>query len=63
MSLAPTEDQTVPAIPKAADIEWRPAFAEQAVAIGFLAAVSIAMIGWLYLLAVAAFDSVSWLFQ
>ena len=45
----------------AAQSEFRPALAERVVAIGFLATVSAAMMGWLYLLAVAMWNGASWL--
>lgn len=56
-------DQSVQAVPDAEDAQAHPARVEQAVAIGFLAAVSVVMIGWLYVLAVATCNSINWLFS
>ena len=63
MSLAPSHDQSLPALSSSAEVEARSALAEKAVAIGFLSTVSVAMIGWLYVLAVAAWNGVIWLFS
>ena len=63
MSLAPSHDQAFPAVSAApaAQSEFRSALAERAVAIGFPATVSAAMMGWLYLLAVAMWNGANWL--
>lgn len=44
------------------EVQARSALVEQVVAIGFLATVSVAMVGWLYVLAIATAHSISWLF-
>jgi hypothetical protein len=61
MPLSPSHNQLVPAMSDATQAESRSASAERAIAIAFAAAVSAAMIGWLYMLAVALWDGANWL--
>jgi hypothetical protein len=58
-----SHDQSMPSMTNAVEAEVRPALVEQAVAIGFLATVSVTTFGWLYVLATAAWNSISWLFS
>jgi len=60
MPLSSSHDQTT-AINDAAQSQGGSALAERMIAIGFALAVSIAMIGWLYMLALAVWDGASWL--
>lgn len=59
MSFGPSHDQSRPDV---VEVQARSALVEQVVAIGFLATVSVAMVGWLYVLAIATAHSISWLF-
>jgi hypothetical protein len=61
MSLAPSHDQAATAINSAAEAGARASLVERAIALGFALAVSVAMIGWLYLLALAVWNGASWL--
>jgi hypothetical protein len=61
MSLSPSHDRDLPVMTHAGQAKTRPVLSERAVALAFLAAVSAAMLGWLYLLAVALRDGVGWL--
>lgn len=61
MSLSTSQEQAATAINNAAPSGVRAALVERAVAIGFLLAVSAAMAGWLYMLAVALWNGASWL--
>lgn len=58
MSLAPSHDQAMTATSQAGS---RSLLVERTVAFVFLATVSVAMIGWLYMLAVALWNGASWL--
>ena len=60
MPLSSSHDQTN-AINDTAQSQGGSALAERMIAIGFALAVSIAMIGWLYMLALAVWDGASWL--
>jgi hypothetical protein len=60
MSLTTSHEQAATVINSAVS-DSRTVLIERAVAVGFLLAVAGAMAGWLYLLAVAAWNGASWL--
>jgi hypothetical protein len=61
MSRAPSHDQPATAVSTATESETRSARVERAIAFGYALAVSTAMIGWLYMLALAFWDGARWL--
>jgi hypothetical protein len=61
MSLSPSHDQLAPAVTDTAHSEPRSGLAELAIAIGFAGAIAVAMIVWLYMLAMALWEGLRWL--
>jgi hypothetical protein len=62
MSLSSSHDQAATAVNSVTHSETHSPLVERAVAIGFGAAASTAMVGWLYVLASALWDGIIWLF-
>jgi hypothetical protein len=61
MSLSPSHDKAATALAEEDRSESRSKLTELAIAIAFAAAVSAAMMGWLYVLALCLWDGASWL--
>jgi len=61
MSLTTAHDQAATAINEDTPSETRSVILERAVAIGFLLTAAIAMIAWLYVLALGVWDGAIWL--
>ena len=61
MSLSPSRDEMAVVMTDSGQAQSRPGLRELVVAVVFAATVSVAMIGWLYLLAMALWNGASWL--
>jgi hypothetical protein len=61
MSLSPSHDEIAVAMTDSGQTQSRSGLLELVVAVVFAATVSVAMIGWLYLLAVALWNGACWL--
>lgn len=61
MSHSPPHEPALPVVAEVGPAKSRPGLSERAVGLAFVAAVSLSMIGWLYLLLAALWGGVGWL--